>query len=168
MGRHASGPAPDPNDELREIFRVEPLDARSRRDGWGACAVAAGAGVAAWALDVFTRGPLGAWRYLLVVPLGVYTVYLAFFCSIFLAVELASKATARDAPRWLRLVGRYLGTGASGLAFGLTVLAAIALTYPQPRPWWFYAAYAGAACALGVLSGTLRRRRRRARWTGRP
>lgn len=143
------------------MFQFDPPGPDSRRDRSLACAAALGAGALPWALDLYTRGPLGAWRLVLVVPIGIYAVYTGLMAGLFLTIEFAAKATAPNASRRLRLVARYLGNGALGLFFGGITLAGVALSFPQPRPWWFSAVWCGAAVALGDASGVLRRRRRR-------
>jgi hypothetical protein len=115
VGKHVSSPPPDPNDELRGIFQVEMADGQSVRNGWMACAAAAVAGTAAWAVAEFTEGALGPWRFALVVPLALYTAYLGVVAAVFLVVLLASKATAPQAPRRLRVGSRHLGKGALAL-----------------------------------------------------
>lgn len=143
------------------MFQVDPPDRQGRRDRSLACAAALGSGALAWAIDLFTRGPLGAWRLALVVPIGIYAVYTGLVAGLFLTFEFAAKATDPHASRRLRLVARHLGNGALGLFFGGITLVGVVLSYPQPRPWWFSAVWCGAAVAVGVTSGILRRRRRR-------
>lgn len=46
------------------------------------------AGVAAWAIAMYTRTSLGAWRFLLVVPLTAYAVYTG---AMFLVFGIASR-----------------------------------------------------------------------------
>jgi len=56
VGKHASGPPPDPNDEIREMFRVD-IDDRAKRTGWQVCAVTAAGGLSVWAISALTGGP---------------------------------------------------------------------------------------------------------------
>ena len=96
VGKHASGPSPDPNDEIREMFRVD-IDDRAKRTGWQVCAVTVAGGLSAWAISAFTGGLLGPWRFALVVPIALYTAYTGIFAVVFLAFALAAKTTAKQA-----------------------------------------------------------------------
>lgn len=163
MGKHAADPPPDPDDEMRQMFRVE-IAPGSATGAWGACAVMVALGAGAWALEVYTRGSLGAWRFALVVPLVLGAVFQGFFVVLFLPFAIAAKATAPGAPRWLRFLARHAGNGLGGMLLVDLLLASLALSYPQPRPWQIYALISAAGFVGGVVAGVRRRRRRWALW----
>ncbi|MBR7837896.1 hypothetical protein KDL01_31775 [Actinospica durhamensis] len=163
MGTHAAGPPADPDDEMRQMFQVE-IAPDSATGVWGALALTVALGAGAWALEVYTRGSLGAWRFALVVPLVLGAAFQGFFVVLFLPVAIAAKATAPGAPRWLRFLARHAGNGFLAMLLVDLLLASLALSYPQPRPWQFYALISAAGFVGGVVVGVRRRRRRWAAW----
>jgi hypothetical protein len=163
VGKHASGPPPDPDDEIREMFRVD-IEDRAKRTGWQVCAVTVAGGLSAWAVSAFTGGLLGPWRFALVVPIALYTAYTGIFAVVFLALALAAKTTAKGAPRWLRSCARHGGDGVGGLLAAGFLAVVFAPVSSQPQCWWIDCTIAGAAFAAGIAAGIVRRRRRRTKW----
>lgn len=145
------------------MFRVD-IDDQAKRTGWQVCAVTAAGGLSAWAISAFAGGLLGPWRFALVVPIALYTVYTGIFAVVFLALALAAKATAQGAPRWLRFGARHGGNGVGGLLAAGLLVVVFAPVSSQPQSWWITCTIAGAAFAAGIAAGIVRRRRRRARW----
>jgi hypothetical protein len=83
--------------------------------------------------------------------------------AVFLSIELAVRAGADDAPRWLRFVARHLAGGALGLLVGGGILVSMLVQYPQYVPWPLYVLYFSVSFASGVVGGVMRRKRRRMR-----
>jgi hypothetical protein len=81
VGRHSSGPAPDPEDEARLLFRVEVElpDRETKRNLLGILPGMAVTGVAAWAIDRYAQ--TGAWRRVFVMPLTLFAAAMPFLLT---------------------------------------------------------------------------------------
>jgi len=171
VGRHASGPAPDPEDEARLLFRVdvEQPDRETERNVLAMLPGAAVMGVGAWAIDRYTQSGLGAWRYVFVVPLTLFAAGGAVLGVLFGGLLLQAKADADGTPRWFRRAVRDLFGGLFGVALiGLWFFSTYQLTEPHPRSALFPAAVCAAAFAAGVTAARIRRRRLRLAFTRQP
>ena len=169
MGSHSSGPAPDPEDEARSLFRVE-MDQPSRetkRNLLGMLPGMAVTGVAAWAIDRYAQ--VGAWRYVFVVPLTLFAVCGGIIGVVLGGLLLASKADADGAPRWFRRAVHDAFGGLLAVALiGLWFLGAYQIAEPPPRGTLLPAVVCAAAFAAGVTAARIRRRRLRLAFTQRP
>ena len=169
VGRHASGPAPDPEDERRSLFHAEQPDRKTTRFSLSLLPSAIGMGAAAWAVDRYTQTSLGAWRYVFMVPLTVFTVCGGVFGAVLFGLLLQAKVDADGAPRWLRRAVYDLFSGLFAvLLVGLWVFTLDQLTQPPPRGTLFPSALCAAAFAAGVTAARIRRRRRRLAFTHQP
>ena len=171
MGSHSSGPAPDPEDEARSLFRVE-MDQPSRetkRNLLGMLPGMAVMAVGAWAIDRYTQTSLGAWRYVFVVPLTLFAAGGAILGVVLGGLLLASKADADGAPRWFRRAVHDAFGGLLAVALiGLWFLGAYQIAEPPPRGTLLPAVVCAAAFTAGVTAARIRRRRLRMAFTQQP
>ncbi len=65
-------------------------------------------GVGAWAIATYTRDSLGAWRYLLVVPLALYAGVMALAAVVFVFTAWASRPEHPTRRRWVGRLPRAL------------------------------------------------------------
>jgi hypothetical protein len=171
VGRHSSGPAPDPEDEARLLFRVEveQPDRETKRNLLGILPGAAVMGVGAWAIDRYTQTSLGAWRYAIVAPLTLFAAGGAILGVVFGGLLLASKADSDGVPRWFRRAVHDLFSGLFAVALiGLWFLGAYRIAEPYPHGTLLPAVVCAAAFAAGVTAARIRRRRLRLAFTQQP
>ena len=158
MGRHASGPAPDPEDEARLLFRVEQLDKQTERTSLLMLPGAVVLAIGAWAIDRYTQPVLGAWRYAFVVPLTLLAACGGILGVVLAAVFLWSKASAGGAPRWFTRAVTDLFSGLLAvLVVGLVVSSIYQLTGQYPGGVPFPLTVGAAAFAAGATTSHVRR-----------
>jgi hypothetical protein len=169
VGRHSSGPAPDPEDEARLLFRMEQPDRETERNLLAMLPGAAVMAVGAWAIDRYAQSGLGAWRYVFVVPLTLFAVCGGIIGVVLGGLLLVSKADAEGVPRWFRRAVHDAFGGLFAVALiCLWFFSTYQVTEPHPRGTPLPAVVCAAAFAAGVTAARIRRRRLRLAFTQQP